>query len=95
MRSQAADRFEAPRTSRNDLVGFVNSISPQMAQIGTGDRIFDRPVHLDRVGRWLARRQPEVQVRGRILESCATDRGSYTSAPMASGPKYSIWGGTR
>jgi hypothetical protein len=83
------DLVDERRRAQQRLRWHLHQLDPSFA---VPAKVLDRPVHLDRVGRWLARRQPEVQVRGRILESCATDRGSYTSAPIASGPKYSILG---
>lgn len=42
----------------------------------------DRMVWLDRVGRWLAHRKPEVQVRSRASSSCAADRSPARSSRL-------------
>jgi transposase len=54
------DLVDERRRAQQRLRWHLHQLDPSLA---VPARALDRPVHLDRVGRWLARRPPEVQVR--------------------------------
>jgi transposase len=54
------DLVDERRRAPQRLRWHLHQIDPSFA---VPAKALDRPVHLDRVGRWLARRKPEVQVR--------------------------------
>jgi transposase len=54
------DLVDERRRIQQRLRWHLHQLDPSFFVLAKG---LDRPVHLDRVGRWLARRPPEVQVR--------------------------------
>jgi transposase len=54
------DLVDERRRIQQRLRWHLHQLDPSFVVLAKG---LDRPVHLDRVGRWLARRTPEVQVR--------------------------------
>jgi transposase len=54
------DLVDERRRAQQRLRWHLHQLDPSFA---VPAKALDRPVHLDRVGRWLARRPPEVQVR--------------------------------